>query len=346
MLAILAAGVPTANAAGIVTHAWMALEAIDRVQPPALRQLLDAHRDQVRAGAEFPDGGYWTRSLGTPGGDYGEEAHWQRFHDAYVAQIRSDPACAPLTDPAGPCAATIAHLMGAAAHGMGDEVCGTGSSSRTAPGSTSRTFRRPGHLRGPRRPRGPARHRRDRPGRAPVRADAADAGDERRQGEGLELDRDDVDARDRGGALVAAHRQHPPPERAAAEVDDPGDRQDRDRQGEDAEAHGVDTGSSEKPQKPGDGTWLPAHAAGPVAFWKTTALDGHRRAERDHREVDAADAHGGAGRGGCRPGPWRARRAGSATGTGSRGSSRAWRPGTRRCRRRPSASARSGRRGR
>ena len=122
MLGMLAAGVPTANAAGIVTHAWMALEAIDRVQPPALRQLLDAHRDQVRAGAEFPDGGYWTRSLGTPGGDYGEEAHWQRFHDAYVAQIRSDPACAPLTDPAGPCAATIAHLMGAAAHGMGDEV--------------------------------------------------------------------------------------------------------------------------------------------------------------------------------------------------------------------------------
>ena len=76
----------------------------------------------MRAGAEFPDGGYWTRSFGTPGGDYGEEAHWQRFHDAYAAQIRSDPACAPLTDPAGPCAATIAHLMGAAGHGMGDEV--------------------------------------------------------------------------------------------------------------------------------------------------------------------------------------------------------------------------------
>src|SRR5688572_5071941 len=90
MVGMLAAGVPAANAAGIVTHAWMALEAIDRVQPPALRQLLDAHRDQVRAGAEFPDGGYWTRSFGTPGGDYGEEAHWQRFHDAYVAQIRSD----------------------------------------------------------------------------------------------------------------------------------------------------------------------------------------------------------------------------------------------------------------
>src|SRR5262245_7026789 len=122
MLGMLAASVPMAYAAGIVTHAWMALDAIDHVQRPARRQLLDAHRDQVGAGAEFPDGGYWTRSLGTPGGDYGEEAHWQRFHDAYAAQIRSDPSCAPLDDPAGPCAAMIAHLMGAAAHGMGDEV--------------------------------------------------------------------------------------------------------------------------------------------------------------------------------------------------------------------------------
>lgn len=110
------------HAAGIVTHAWMGLEAIDRVTPPELHALLDAHRDQVRAGAEFPDGGYTTRAVGTPGGDYGEEAHWQRFIDAYLVRIRADASCAPLTDPAGPCAASIAHLMGAAAHGMGDEV--------------------------------------------------------------------------------------------------------------------------------------------------------------------------------------------------------------------------------
>lgn len=121
-LLALGSGVPSARAAGIVTHAWMGLDAIDRVETAALRTLLDAHRDQVRAGAEFPDGGYLTRGLGTPGGDYGEEAHWQRFIDAYAAQLRDDPSCAPLTDPAGPCAAAIAHLMGAAAHGMGDEV--------------------------------------------------------------------------------------------------------------------------------------------------------------------------------------------------------------------------------
>jgi hypothetical protein len=111
-----------AGAAGIVTHAWMALDAIDHVGDPGLRALLDAQRDQVRAGAEFPDGGYWTRTFGTPGGDYGEEAHWQRFIEAYVDRIRRDPSCGDLRNPAGPCAAKIAHAFGAAAHGMGDEV--------------------------------------------------------------------------------------------------------------------------------------------------------------------------------------------------------------------------------
>jgi hypothetical protein len=122
MVAAFASAAPPARAAGIVTHAWMGLDAIDHVETTGLRTLLDAHRDQVRAGAEFPDGGYWTRDFATPGGDYGEEAHWQRFIDAYAAQLRDDPSCAPLTDPAGPCAPAIAHLMGAAAHGMGDEV--------------------------------------------------------------------------------------------------------------------------------------------------------------------------------------------------------------------------------
>ena len=92
----LAAWTSAAGAAGIVTHAWMGLDAIANVKHADLRAILDAHRDQVRAGAEFPDGGYWTRSLGLPGGDYGEEAHWQRFVDAYAAQIRNDPSCQPL----------------------------------------------------------------------------------------------------------------------------------------------------------------------------------------------------------------------------------------------------------
>lgn len=111
-----------AGAAGIVTHAWMALDAIDEVRGGPLHALLDANREYVRSGAEFPDGGYWTRALGTPGGDYGEEAHWQRFVDAYVDAIRADPSCGDLTDPHGPCAPRVAHAFGAAGHGLGDQV--------------------------------------------------------------------------------------------------------------------------------------------------------------------------------------------------------------------------------
>jgi hypothetical protein len=116
------AGAGRADAAGIVTHAWMAETAVDATRDPGLRALLAAHADQVRAGAEFPDGGYLAARLGIPGGGYGEEAHWQRFVDAYLARIRSRTDCGALTDPAGPCAPVVAHLLGVAAHGMGDEV--------------------------------------------------------------------------------------------------------------------------------------------------------------------------------------------------------------------------------
>jgi hypothetical protein len=105
-----------AGAAGITTHGWMAVTAIDQVQDPALHALLDAHREQVRAGASFPDVGYVAPNT------YGEEAHWQRFVDNYLNRIAARPDCGDLTEPDGPCADEIAHLFGVAAHGMGDEV--------------------------------------------------------------------------------------------------------------------------------------------------------------------------------------------------------------------------------
>lgn len=107
-----------AGAAGEITHSWMAASAIGRVDVPALRTLLEAHADQVRAGAFFPDGGYYFDD----GRAWGEEAHWGRFTDAYVERIRARGDCGDLTDPDGPCAAEIAHLMGVRAHGTGDEV--------------------------------------------------------------------------------------------------------------------------------------------------------------------------------------------------------------------------------
>jgi len=107
---------PPAGAAGITTHSWMATEAVHHVEVPELKAVLEAHIDQVYAGAQFPDSGYVPTTV------FGEEAHWQRFYDAYADIIRAKPGCGPLTDPDGPCAGEIAHLMGSIAHGMGDEV--------------------------------------------------------------------------------------------------------------------------------------------------------------------------------------------------------------------------------
>ncbi|PTL55545.1 Ig-like domain-containing protein [Paraconexibacter algicola] len=118
VLALAAAPRPAA-ASGVTTHAFMAEAAIPFVRTPALRQLLEAHRDELLSGAHYPDGGYGSSSL--PGGDYGEVSHWERFVRAYVRRLGARTDCAPLAAPAGPCAAQVAHLLGTAAHGIGDE---------------------------------------------------------------------------------------------------------------------------------------------------------------------------------------------------------------------------------
>ncbi len=103
----------------MTTHAFMAEAAIPFVAEPALRNLLQSHAAEVIAGAHYPDGGYAASSY--PGGDYGEVSHWERFVNGYTRALRGRADCAPLTSPSGPCAAQVAHLMGVAAHGIGDE---------------------------------------------------------------------------------------------------------------------------------------------------------------------------------------------------------------------------------
>src|SRR3569832_1245369 len=116
---LLATGVgtaPPAGAAGETTHAWMSRTAVEQVEDADLKALLEAHPDLLRSGTFYPDAGYYSPNT------FGEEAHWQRYHDALAARIRDRDDCPDLTDPDGPCAPLIAFLMGAIAHGMGDEV--------------------------------------------------------------------------------------------------------------------------------------------------------------------------------------------------------------------------------
>lgn len=110
----------SAGAAGVVTHGLMAEKAIPHVQSPQLAALLRARRSVLVSGAAYPDGGYGAQ--GAPGSGYSEVTHWEGFVNAYAAHIRAKPGCGPLSAPAGPCASLVAHLMGVAAHGMGDET--------------------------------------------------------------------------------------------------------------------------------------------------------------------------------------------------------------------------------
>ena len=110
----------SALAAGVTTHAYMDEAAVAYVQDPQLAALLEANNGALLSGGSYPDGGYASSSF--PGGNYGEDSHWQRFVDAYADEIRARADCAPLTDPTGPCAPIIAHMLGTAGHGLGDEL--------------------------------------------------------------------------------------------------------------------------------------------------------------------------------------------------------------------------------
>lgn len=117
-----------AQAAGETTHAWMVERAIELLPPGALKTLLETQRVHAIGGSAYPDTGYWVendpivRPDPRPSDNYGETSHWERFINAYVAHIRNRGDCGDLTSPTGPCAALIAHLMGAAGHGLGDEL--------------------------------------------------------------------------------------------------------------------------------------------------------------------------------------------------------------------------------
>jgi hypothetical protein len=110
-------------AAGETTHAWMAQRAIRYVANPQLKALLNTHLPELLSGSAYPDTGYWIDGYipDSFSKDFGEESHWEPFINDYIAHIRSKN-CGALANPLGRCAGLVAHVMGAAAHGMGDEV--------------------------------------------------------------------------------------------------------------------------------------------------------------------------------------------------------------------------------
>ncbi len=103
----------TAWANGLTTHVWITLEARRHLPPGELRELLEAPELQTAlvSGTTFPDGGYAVDN------GYGELAHWEPFHLAYLDWIRQTY---PRPWTAEACQ-HVAFLLGMMSHGMADQ---------------------------------------------------------------------------------------------------------------------------------------------------------------------------------------------------------------------------------
>ncbi len=113
LTALLCTGPAQAN--GQVSHLWISERAIELLPAGDLKALLEdpAHEDMWRNGSMFPDGGY------AVGDGYGELAHWEPFHNAYLAWIRAEHGAPPYS---GEAAEHAAFLLGMVSHGMADQV--------------------------------------------------------------------------------------------------------------------------------------------------------------------------------------------------------------------------------
>jgi hypothetical protein len=105
-----------ALANGLTTHVAICLDAVARLPDGELRELLSepALEDVLVNGARFPDGGY------AFGYAYSEPAHWEPFQEAYRQWMLGAFSGAPWDDEEG--REHLAFDLGAACHGMGDQV--------------------------------------------------------------------------------------------------------------------------------------------------------------------------------------------------------------------------------
>lgn len=105
-----------ARANAMVTHVWVAEQAIIRAEPAAFRDIVadPSLRAVIQNGAIYQDSGYSVHH------DYGEWAHWESFIEPYLQWIRMRWGADGYRSPEA--RRHVAFLMGLAAHSMTDQT--------------------------------------------------------------------------------------------------------------------------------------------------------------------------------------------------------------------------------
>lgn len=107
-------------AGGMAIHMFQSEKALERIDDPDLKQLLTVHREAWISGTQYPDAGYSPGFLGQPSHVWGEASHWAPFILEYLTAVKAQCLGRYLSDP--DCGRLVAHFLGAAAHGMQDQV--------------------------------------------------------------------------------------------------------------------------------------------------------------------------------------------------------------------------------
>lgn len=110
----------TAWAGGMSMHMFQSDKAYAQIADPALKSLLTTYKEAWISGTQYPDAGYSPGFLGKPSHVWGEASHWAPFIMQYLALVKEQCQGRYLSDPE--CGKLTAHLLGAAAHGMQDQV--------------------------------------------------------------------------------------------------------------------------------------------------------------------------------------------------------------------------------
>lgn len=107
-------------AGGMSLHMFQSDKAFKQIEEPELKTLLTTYKEAWISGTQYPDAGYSPGFIGQPSHIWGEASHWAPFIMEYAALVKEQCQGRYTTDP--DCGKLTAHLLGAAAHGMQDQV--------------------------------------------------------------------------------------------------------------------------------------------------------------------------------------------------------------------------------